>query len=92
MMYTFTEKEHVITQYFSSLEPLIMRQFPSKQKRIYIALTMIIDCFDKHKKYHEKDVNAVLRSIYDDHVTIRRYLIEYRLLARTKDGALYWCI
>jgi hypothetical protein len=33
-------------------------------------------------------VNAILRSFYDDYVTLRRYLIDAGLMAR-EDG-IYW--
>jgi hypothetical protein len=39
--------------------------------------------------YTEPAVNAVLQEVHDDHVALRRYLVDAGLLARTDDGAAY---
>jgi hypothetical protein len=40
--------------------------------------------------YGEKDVNKILLEVYDDYVTLRRYLIEHGILDRSRDGREYW--
>ena len=35
-------------------------------------------------------MNGILQEIYDDYVTIRRYLVEYRFIDREPDGSRYW--
>ena len=46
--------------------------------------------FDPKKNYSEAAVNDVLKQAITDYVTVRRYLIEYGFMQRTKDGKTYW--
>ncbi|MNW69193.1 hypothetical protein D3C74_481460 [compost metagenome] len=46
--------------------------------------------FDAKKKYSEKEVNEILRTVDSDYATLRRYLIEYGFIDRKDDGSLYW--
>lgn len=47
--------------------------------------------FDAKRVYTEKEVNAVLReaNLFDDHVTLRRELINHQLMTRRADGSAY---
>ena len=47
--------------------------------------------FDARRKYSEREVNAVLNAwhLFGDHCTLRRELIEMRLLERKPDGSAY---
>ena len=87
---TKTEKQKVIETYFNMEGGLTLESFPKKQKRKIVILEKIAAEFEKGRRYSEKEINAVLKPIYPDFVTIRRYLIEYGFLARTKDGSEYW--
>jgi hypothetical protein len=44
-----------------------------------------------HQELSEKEVNALLRKglAFDDHVLIRRSLIDHKLATRTVDGRIY---
>lgn len=75
-----------------SRNPLKIKVFPAKEKRKYILLGMMCLLFEKDKKYSEAEVNDILREVYDDYATLRRYLIIYQFLARTEDGSSYWLI
>ena len=57
-----------------------------------IALGKIAECFDKDKKYTEKEVNEIIRQniSFSDFVLIRRELFDYRFLDRLSDGSQYW--
>ena len=46
--------------------------------------------FEKEKKYTEQEVSEILKNLYDDFATLRRYFIEYGFMARSKDGLQYW--
>ncbi|MCZ0703871.1 DNA-binding CsgD family transcriptional regulator [Natronobacillus azotifigens] len=85
---TQEEKDKVIKTYFN--EAGRVDQFPSKEKRKIIILQEVIKKFDHSRNYQEQEVNAILQSIFDDHVTVRRYLIEYGFMDRSKDGQSYW--
>ena len=87
---TEQEREGILKKAFSSLSPLHLKAFPPKEKKKVVILTEIAKLFKPGKEYSEKQVNAVLEPVYEDYVMIRRYLIEYGFMARTKDGAKYW--
>lgn len=93
-MFEITEKDInlVKEKYIISKKPLKISLFPPKEKRKYILLCIIMHQFEKEKIYTEKDMNRILGAIYDDHVTIRRYLIMYRFFDRKDDGSAYWLI
>ena len=90
--YIATEKEEkqVMDTMFLSIDPLKLKQFPSKEKKKIIVLRIITKGLDPNKRYSEAELNAYLKDIFDDYVTIRRYLIEYGFLDRTKDCSAYW--
>ena len=61
-----------------------------EEKRKIVVLRRISACFEPERRYSEREVNDILRPIYDDFVLVRRYLIEYGFLQRTKDCRAYW--
>ncbi len=87
--YAITENERktYLKTYFDG-DRLV--NFPSKQKRIIVILQHIVKYFEINKKYSEKEVNEILKAIYHDFVTIRRYLIEYGFLDRLSNCSEYW--
>lgn len=88
-MATEEEAKKVIQNFFVSVEPLVLKAFPPKEKKKLIILKRIAAQFEPGKSYTEKQVNAILQPIYEDFVTIRRYLIEYGFMKRTVDGSEY---
>lgn len=84
------EKEHIINTCFTSLDPLKLKEFPAREKKKIVILGEIIKLFKKDKEYLEKEVNEILKGVYDDFPLIRRYLIEYGFMDRKKDCSLYW--
>ncbi len=87
---TTKEREKVLNTYFNKGVDGPLTQFPSKEKRKIIVLQQIIRRFEPERKYNEMEVNEVLKPIIDDFVTVRRYLIEYGFLDRSKDCSEYW--
>lgn len=69
-----------------------LKQIPKKEKKRMITLVYISKNFQKDKYYNEKEVNEVLKDIFDDFVMIRRYLIDYNLVNRNKEGTRYWVV
>lgn len=84
------ERNKVLTTYFT--EEGCLSSLPSKEKRKVIVLTKIVERFDTSKNYSEAAVNEILQLVNEDYVTLRRYLIEYGFMNRTKDGKSYWVI
>ncbi|MFD2043597.1 DUF2087 domain-containing protein [Ornithinibacillus salinisoli] len=87
---TNAEKEKVLSTYFNQGLDGPLQSFPSKEKRKIIILQHIITKFDVNKTYSEPEINETLKQIYDDFVTLRRYLIEYGFMERNKDCSQYW--
>ncbi|EOH90227.1 DUF2087 domain-containing protein [Enterococcus pallens] len=84
------ERNKVLATYFT--EEGRLTSLPSKEKRKVIVLTKIVERFDTSKNYSEAAVNEILQLVNEDFVTLRRYLIEYGFMNRTKDGQSYWVV
>jgi hypothetical protein len=56
-----------------------------------MAMWVLWTRFDAKRVYRERDVNAILKAAnaFGDHVTLRRELVDHRLLSRTPDCAEY---
>ncbi len=87
---TLQEQDKIIKTAFSSLSPLKLIEFPAKEKKKIVILKKILEQFEPGRIYEEKELNRILKDIYHDFPTIRRYLIEYGFMDRTKDCKEYW--
>lgn len=87
---TEEENEQILRNAFISLEPLVLKHFPVKEKKKIAILRKIAAEFVKNRQYSEKEINAILKPVFADYVTIRRYLIEYGYMDRTRDCSAYW--
>jgi hypothetical protein len=56
------------------------------------VLNFIVDAFIFDTFYTEKEVNTILHRFHVDTAALRRYLVDYRLMAREGDGSKYWRI
>jgi len=74
---------------FDSLGRLV--RWPSKFSVQRLAMWLLWTRFESRRVYSEKEVNAVLVAVntFGDHVTLRRELINHRLLARKSDCSEY---
>ncbi len=87
---TEDENEKIIQKYFIQGPEGPLKTFDMKEKSKLVVLRQIIKHF-KHKQiYTEKQVNEILKTIYPDFATIRRYLIEYGFMSRKPDCSQYW--
>ena len=66
-------------------------RWPAKFTVQALALWVLWTRFDSKRTYTEREVNAILKdaSSFGDHVTLRRELINHRLLARKSDCSEY---
>lgn len=90
--FTEAEQAEAMRKYFPEGEFGPLAAFPRKQKQRLVVLGEIAKRFDPGRTYTEKEVNAILEAIYDDYVTVRRYLVDYSFLGRKPDGSQYWVI
>jgi len=67
-----------------------LKTFSIKEKNKLVVLQQIVKRFQDDHTYTEKEINQILKYVYPDFATLRRYLIEYGFLDRTPDGSQYW--
>ncbi len=89
-MITEEERQKILGNVFSSLEPLKLKVLSAKEKKKIVILTKIVEQFEEGRNYTEPEVNEILMGIYPDYVSLRRHLIEYGFMERTPDGGRYW--
>ena len=69
-----------------------IKQFPAQQKKFEAILRYVVQEFEPDTRYTEKKVNEILSRFSDDTASLRRGLIEYRLMAREGGGGEYWLL
>jgi hypothetical protein len=67
-----------------------LKQIPPMGNKLLIVLNFIVDAFSFDANYTEKEVNTILRRFHIDTAALRRYLVDYGLMARESDGTRYW--
>lgn len=67
-----------------------LTKFPKKEKEKIVILMYLANHLNYGVKYTESQINNFIREFHDDFVTVRRYLVAYGFLDRTKDGKEYW--
>jgi hypothetical protein len=67
----------------------MIKQWPSKFKNQCAVLYRIHTLFNEQQTYTEKEINIILKPIYEDHVMLRRYLVDLGALKRADDGSVY---
>lgn len=82
--------ERILKSYLKKDSSKVFREFPVKYQYQLIVCKYIVSFLDADKTYTEKEINSLLKEFYYDYATLRRYLIDFSLLGRHKDGSLYW--
>ena len=62
---------------------------PAKRTRRLLLLDQVAQAFEPGRRYSEAAVDEVLKTIFDDHCTLRRYLVDEEFMSRSADG-VYW--
>ncbi len=62
---------------------------PAKRARRRLLLDQVAQAFEPGRQYPESAVDEILKTIFDDHCALRRYLVDESFLSRTADG-VYW--
>ncbi|UHA72803.1 DUF2087 domain-containing protein [Paenibacillus sp. 481] len=87
---TQDEQAALLKKYFPQGTDGHLHKFARKEKHKLVLLREITTRFQSDHVYSEKEVNHILKTVYDDYVTLRRYLIEYGFLDRKPDCSEYW--
>ena len=62
---------------------------PANRTRRRLLLDEVAQAFEPGRRYPESAVSEILMSVFDDHCTLRRYLVDEGFLSRTAAG-VYW--
>lgn len=61
---------------------------PSHRGKRLVVLDHVAKVFELGVRYPEREVDTLLRAFYDDHTTLRRYLVDEQFLSRAEGE--YW--
>lgn len=67
-----------------------IRFFPIKEEKRKALLPRFAGLFEPDREYTEAELKKIIKTIYEDDATIRRYLVDYGYLGRTDDGSKYY--
>lgn len=69
-----------------------VKTWPAKSDMKINICKYISTKFEDGRFYTEKEVNAIIEAwhTFGDYFMIRRGMIDYKFLSRTKNGASYW--
>ena len=65
-----------------------LKQIPVQQKKLIVLLHHMLEEFEPGRAYPEKQVNTILARFHADTASLRRAMIEYKLMKR--EGGQYW--
>lgn len=65
-----------------------LRSIPSQWKKRQVIHRYLADQFEPGRRYPEREVNEIISRTHDDFATLRRELVDTRLLARERE--VYW--
>ena len=64
--------------------------YPAKRTRVEALAELLKFLFRPGVRYPESRVNNILKMVNDDYASLRRLLIDFRILDRAQDGRFYW--
>ena len=62
---------------------------PARRTRRRLLLDQVAQAFQPGRTYPEAVVDEILKTIFDDYCTLRRYLVDESFMSRTASGT-YW--
>lgn len=65
-----------------------LHTMPTRHVKRQVVLDHIAQRFDLGVTYPEREVDAILKTIHEDHAALRRYLVEDGFL--TREANVYW--
>jgi predicted transcriptional regulator len=67
-----------------------LKSIPRQRKKRDVILRYLVAQFEPGRRYAEREVNEIISRTHDDYATLRRELVDARLLARERD--VYWLV
>ncbi len=81
--------DHKVVANFTTPDGRI-KTFPAQHKKFQAILRYVVQAFEPGQRYTEKQVNDILSRYHEDTATLRRELVDERLMAREGGGRSYW--
>ena len=75
------ERAHVLRPFFDGER---IRRLPATQSKKLMILEEVARRVAPGRRYTEREVDAILKAVYDDHCELRRALVDYRFLSRDR--------
>jgi hypothetical protein len=70
------------------LEDGRIKQIPARYKKQVVIINWLADQFEADRRYPEAELNELLKGYHDDYASLRRYLVDHKLMQR--DKGVYW--
>jgi DNA-binding transcriptional ArsR family regulator len=67
-----------------------LQTIPARRKKQLIIMKWVASHFEQNVRYPEAELNEQLKQLHPDFASLRRYLIDHKLMARNKN--IYWRI
>ena len=65
-----------------------LHTMPTRHVKRRFVLDHVAQRFEPGRKYAEREVDAVLKEVHDDHAALRRYSVDEGFL--TREAGIYW--
>ena len=65
-----------------------LHTMPTRHLKRWVVLDHVAQRFELGRTYPEREVDAILKSVHDDHAALRRYLVDDGFL--TREAGVYW--
>lgn len=66
-----------------------LSKIPAQQKKLLVILRELITRFEPGRAYSEREVNLILADAHDDFATLRRDLVDFGFMTRSREGRNY---
>lgn len=67
-----------------------IKAFPAQDKKFLVLLRHVLKSFELKRRYSEQEVNEIFKQFNEDTASLRRGMIEYKLMSRAGGGGEYW--
>jgi hypothetical protein len=67
-----------------------LREIPMQDRKLAAVLRHVLQAFEPGTRYTEKQVNELLKRYNADFASLRRGLIDHKMIEREPNGAVYW--
>ena len=67
-----------------------IKAFPVQDKKFVVLLRHVLKSLEAEKRYSEAEINEIFKQFSEDTATLRRGMIEFKLMEREGGGGAYW--